>query len=1199
MKKLYIFVLSLICGTGFSQSYNASDRDPSFNQFTYPLNHFFVDTDVEKNIVGMGDKIFLITNGKVIKMDGNLVDNSFNTGTGFSSGTGGVSLWDLVELPDGKILVGGNFTTYNGIARRALLRLNADGSLDTSFTAPLSGVSNAGVKEIHVQADGKILIVGDSSLTNSGYANIFRLNANGSVDTSFVLSQNYRFKTAAIQADGRIIVNRTVLNELYTFNKIDRLNIDGSFDTTFTVASISIAASSSPIINKIYVQDDGRILVCGLFSYCAGSPSRDLARLNSTGTFDSSFSIGNGFLHSASNSSYFADYIYDIKIQADNKIVVVGDFTSFNSVARQDVVRLEQNGAIDNSFADIASFADINVIKSVSLFSDQKILISGTLNYERKYDAIMVKLNTDGTKDNSYNNIGKGFFNNPVSCISETAGGKLLVGGDFGTYNNVKCFGFTRLNQDGSIDSSLTYGGLQGFVNSSQATITAIAQQTDGKIYIGGTFLTFNGVTVKSIIRINVDGTLDTAFNAGVGFNNGTGIIKSIAINPAGGIIVAGQFDDYKGINVAGVTKVSSTGEWDGALSGESGNYYNSLKFQTDGKLLVGRNGIKRFNPGTSALDTTFLLDPSITNPTVISLAIQQDDKILICGRFTIAGVERSLVRLLSNGNLDPTFTFPVVTGTFQIKSFAQLPNQRIVISTSDQYGFNNKIFRINSTGSTDSSFSEQVVKGITNVSATAYGKILLFGSITAYQNKPARGLIRLMGQDYYFFQGSNRFDFNNNGCDVSDNLFSNVKFTATSTNPNNSFDFIANTTGNFNIAMAAGAYTISPTFENPNYFVVSPSSILLNFPTAASPQVQNFCITANGVHPDLEVTVLPINAGRPGFDAKYKVVYNNKGNQTQSGTVNLIFDDGIMDFVSAVPVISSQSSNNLNWNFTNLLPFQKGEILVTMNLNSPMETPPVNAGMQLVYTAGISSALPDDVPEDNSFTANQTVINSLDPNDKTCLEGATIETTKVGDYVHYVIRFENNGSYFAQNITVKDLIDISKYDINTLMPLNGSHLYTTRVVEGNRIEFYFENINLPYADASNDGYVAFKIKTKSTLGNGDSFSNSAAIYFDYNEAVLTNTATTTVQLLAQQDFEYSKYLVLYPNPVSNLLNIRKNEEIKIRSIRIYSVIGQLIMVVPNAENTVSIDVSSLTSGSYIVKILTDKGMSGTKFIKR
>ena len=263
------------------------------------------------------------------------------------------------------------------------------------------------------------------------------------------------------------------------------------------------------------------------------------------------------------------------------------------------------------------------------------------------------------------------------------------------------------------------------------------------------------------------------------------------------------------------------------------------------------------------------------------------------------------------------------------------------------------------------------------------------------------------------------------------------------------------------------------------------------------------------------------------------------------------------------------------------------------------METPAVNGGDVLTYSATISSAATDDVPNDNTFVLNQTVVNSYDPNDKTCLEGTTITPEKVGEYVHYMIRFENTGTANAQNIVVKDMIDTAKFDVSSLVPMKGSHSFVTNISSGNKVEFIFENINLPFDDANNDGYVAFKIKTKPTLVNGDTFSNTASIYFDYNFPIITNTATTTIAALSNQDFEFSNYFTLYPNPVHDVLHIDGKEAIAISSVSIYNAVGQLVVVIPNAQNTKTIDVSNLTTGHYFIKVNSDKGTSNTKFIKQ
>jgi hypothetical protein len=252
-----------------------------------------------------------------------------------------------------------------------------------------------------------------------------------------------------------------------------------------------------------------------------------------------------------------------------------------------------------------------------------------------------------------------------------------------------------------------------------------------------------------------------------------------------------------------------------------------------------------------------------------------------------------------------------------------------------------------------------------------------------------------------------------------------------------------------------------------------------------------------------------------------------------------------------ANPVTTTQTSNNLSWNFTNLKPFETREITFTMNVNSPMEIPAVNNGDILNFTTTITSSATDETPTDNTFTLNQTVVGSYDPNDKTCLEGSVITPELIGQYVQYMIRFENKGTSAAENVVVKDMIDLTKFDISTLIPTSGSHSYVTKISEGNKVEFIFENINLPFDDANNDGYIAFKIKTLPTLVVKDSFTNEANIYFDYNFPILTHNATSTFKTLGTQDFDFARYFTVYPNPAKSELNITAKETINVNSISV------------------------------------------------
>ncbi|MCV9930270.1 T9SS type A sorting domain-containing protein [Flavobacterium sp. LS1R49] len=1188
MKKLYFLFSYLFIFNCYAQ--NPADRDPSFNTFSLPLGNYFIDNDVIKSGIQRDGKIILLkwkSNSGVnelIRVDNNILDASFNTGTGFK----GVAS-DFKIQPDGKIIVIGSFTSYNQVNANKIIRLNPDGSIDKGFTlAPGVTISRP---NIEVQSDGKILVTG---IINSREGTV-RLNQDGSQDTGFVTSVTFFQNSSKIslQPDGKIVVFGITTNDAGdAYNKIVRLNKNGSLDLDIT--------PKLDVINTLYsfaTQPDGKILIAANYKEGNNVYSNRIIRLNNDCTIDSSF-----------KSDKFIAYrdlgMSKIIVQPDGKIITSGN-VSYEKYIQRNITRLNSDGTQDTTFK-IGNAAD-DIVQNIELLSNGKIIVSGNF---KQFNNLSVNkiliLNSDGSKDSSFSNRCVGFDSGIVNAVTVLADDKIMVSGSFYGYNGIANSGLIRLNGDGSQDESLTFGGLKGFNDQyNYNNINSIAVQTDGKTVLGGNFTDFNNITTNRIVRINYDGSRDSSFVVGSGFDYE---VHKVVVLSDKKTLVGGAFTKYKGISCAGLIRLNSDGTLDESFkSSWIGNNDGQLFLYdifnlSDGKILISGNfknniSIIRLNSdGTK--DNSFVLTTQ-AEVNLQKIIIQRDGKIMASGSI---GNKPTILRLNPDGSLDNSFNYISPGSGFGISISGIQLDDKLLISAYNGYDNKDKFFiRLNTNGSLDSTFynifNNNEIDDDAKIITQSDGKLIYYGSFNSYKGVPAGRLIRLLGQDYKFVQGNNKLDSNNNGCDLNDVAFANLKMNISSAQSTKSF--ITNTTGNYTITLLNGAHTITPVFENPSYFNVTPTSLNVDFPSELSPRNGNFCITPNGVRPDLEISILPLTAARPGFDAKYKIVYSNKGNQQLSGTVSFDFMDEIIDVVETNPRFSNQSNSNLKWNFTNLNPLETREILVVLNVNSPMETPPVYGGMLLKYKTEISSSQTDQTPDDNKFYFDQIVVNSFDPNDKTCVEGDFISQTKVGDYVHYIIRFENTGTYPAQNIIVKDIIDTNKYDINTLYPLSGSHLFTTEILDNNKVEFKFENINLPFDDANNDGYLAFKIKTKTSLVSGDSFGGSANIFFDYNNAITTNIPTTTIsKTLSVKDFSFEKHYILYPNPVKDILNISTKDDIELSSIQIYNFLGQLIMVVPNATHTKTIDVSSLSSGNYLIKIISNKGNSNTKFIK-
>jgi len=434
----------------------------------------------------------------------------------------------------------------------------------------------------------------------------------------------------------------------------------------------------------------------------------------------------------------------------------------------------------------------------------------------------------------------------------------------------------------------------------------------------------------------------------------------------------------------------------------------------------------------------------------------------------------------------------------------------------------------------------------------------------------------------FYLLKGENIYDGNENGCDDLDTKLQFTKFNIT--NGSLTGSFISNSTGRYSIPLQDGTHTVTPILENPHAFTITPSSYTITFPSTFDTITQNFCITPKGIFRQTNITVIPLSPpARPGFDAKYKIVWENAGNQIEIGTLNFTYDETLLDFISATQAADQITDGIIKWNFTNLLPFEKREITVTLKVNRPTDTPAVNAGDKLYLTASIL---------DNIFTLENTVVGSYDPNDKTCLQGDSVKPDMVGEYVDYLIRYENTGNYAAENVVVKDIIDTKRFDVSTLQITDASHEVYTRI-EGNKVEFIFENIKLPFDDANNDGYIAFKIKTLPSVVLGDSLKNLADIYFDYNFPIRTNEAKTTIAL-SVPTVDIITDFSIYPNPVRDILNISTEE--KWTKAEIYDISGRIMRIV--SLDSQSIDVSGLETGTYFIRLKDGDKVGLFKFFK-
>lgn len=485
----------------------------------------------------------------------------------------------------GKVLVGGDFTSYNGVSSKYLARLNGDGTLDTSFAQSGLGLSYS-VYAIAIDTNGKIAVGGYFTAYNGTPRNyVARLNTDGSLDTSFTptgTGVNYLVLSLKIDSNSKIVLGGYFSSyDVNVANYAMRLNLDGTLDTGFA----SPGSLANNAVSSVFIQLDGKILLGGYFSAYAGVASDGLVRVNTDGTIDTNFTPS----HTGFNS-----YTTSLGIDTNGKLIIGGDFTKYNGITRNRIARINTDGTLDTTFTTTGTGLNQRV-NTLEFDTNGKIIIGGYFtSYNGTSRNYIARLNSDGTLDTSFIPQGTG-LNNYVESIALESSGKIIVGGYFGAYDSTNINGIARLNADGSLDTSFapTGTGLNNLVK-------AVAIDTNGRILVGGGFTSYNGAPINYIARLNSDGSLDNSFAlTGTGLNN---MVQEITIESSGKILVGGNFKSYNGTIRYYIARLNEDGTLDSSFA-PTGNGLDSLVYSitisSSGKIIVGGssnyyNGIRK-----------------------------------------------------------------------------------------------------------------------------------------------------------------------------------------------------------------------------------------------------------------------------------------------------------------------------------------------------------------------------------------------------------------------------------------------------------------------------------------------------------------------------------------------------------------------------------------------------------------------------
>jgi len=717
----------------------------------------------DKFYQGSNDQLILTGQTYISKLSGDtttfknvgidITNYDFRIGSGFTG-----TVWDIQYFVDGSLLIGGDFEAYDGVVVGGLAKLNSDGSLDEDFNNNIGAGASGYVQRIAIQSDNKIVLVGEFTTFNSQSVNrIVRLNSNGTIDDSFEVGSGFDgaiYNGLAIQDDGKIVVSGdfTAYSGI-TVGRIVRLNSNGGLDDSFVTGS-----GFDAFVSDILIQDDGKIVVAGLYSTYSGVTANSLIRLNSNGGIDETFNVGTGF-------AVGSEYALKMGLQSDGKIVLAGLFTGFNGVSANSVIRLNSDGSVDNTF-EIGSGIEggTSTVNSVKIRDDGKILLGGDFD---TYNSIpfsdIVLLNSDGTIDELFNI--KGGINSYVWVV-QSSGSSVYAGGDFTSYNGNDINRFIKISTEGELltgeaniiakNSFIAYDGTYDATRLRDSYLTpksyvdnyiqgenGITKSSDGVIKIGGeltesTTIASDGIFTQKSSQFN----LWNSYSKGIQLNSkfySSGEV--LAILSYGAAIYVGnditllkydtQYNLERSVNISNIKTLART--TDGLYVG--GGFSTTFNASTQNRIL-------RLNDSSLAFDNTFIVGDGFNGDVNI---IEVDElvvgsKVLVGGDFTsYDGVTSNrIVRLNNDGSIDDTFDVGVgfngTVNTIKIQSDDKILVGGNFTSYSGVTGFN-RIIRLNTDGSVDNTFDAGAGFNSTVfvIEIQPDDKILVGGSFSSY----------------------------------------------------------------------------------------------------------------------------------------------------------------------------------------------------------------------------------------------------------------------------------------------------------------------------------------------------------------------------------------------------------------------------------------------------------------------------------
>ncbi|MCL5097864.1 MAG: hypothetical protein M1608_10145, partial [Candidatus Omnitrophica bacterium] len=428
------------------------------------------------------------------------------------------TVYALEIQPDGKAIIGGDFTAVNAVTRNRVARLNSDGSLDTEFK--IGTGADGSVAAVQIQVDGKILIGGGfTSFNGLTRYSLARLNDNGSLDAAFNPGTgiNGPVRAMAVTDQNQVIIGGdfTEINGI-SRNAIARLNPDGTLDATFDPGS-----GVNGTVYAVAAQSDGRLVIGGDFTLVNGLNFNSIARLNSDGSVDPNFNPGSGadgavyalLVRQATTMTTSADSAMG---NSSTNVIPTGDSTGTLALNYQFL--FDTNTMTTNS---LRVYYETNLIQDTTIVVSTNSNTSGSFSVDfgpGQSNEVTIVVNEGFTNSSSWH------YTVTITTAQAEAG-KIILGGDFNSIDLQPRGGIAQLNSDGSLDNDYDPG--QGVNNA----VYSLAFSQKMQVYLGGAFTTVNGTRRVGIARLLSDGKVDTSF-LDTTFNQYAGLVSFTTLDP-------------------------------------------------------------------------------------------------------------------------------------------------------------------------------------------------------------------------------------------------------------------------------------------------------------------------------------------------------------------------------------------------------------------------------------------------------------------------------------------------------------------------------------------------------------------------------------------------------------------------------------------------------------------------------------------